>query len=78
MNGDLVFIVHRDRPDLAGYLRAQFAADEADIIVDRRLEQRRRERVDVTDDRRRTDRRQRSVKTQLQTIGWAIVHRGER
>ncbi len=78
MASDLVFIVHRDRPELAGYLRAQFSRAEAHIIVDRRLGQRRQERLEVTDERRRTDRRRHSVGTQLQAMGWAIVHHEER
>ena len=51
-----VVVVSRHHPDLYVYLRVQFAADaDTAVILDRRLAERRRERVPTDIDRRRRD-----------------------
>jgi hypothetical protein len=75
----LVFIVSRQRPELFNYLRREFAGnDDVDVIVDRRIADRRlREAPADMIERRRTDRRQDHVDDRLQSMGWAIIWRHE-
>lgn len=70
-----LFVVARRDPELYGYLRARFA-DEAGItvVLDRRLEARRRRALPAAAERRRTDRRTRpEIDEQLRTTSLAIV-----
>jgi hypothetical protein len=72
----MLFLVARDQPDLYLSLQREFA-DEPDIevMLDRRLGQRRRERLNSGPERRRSDRRARpNVDLHLRSIGWAVVH----
>ena len=46
-----------------------------EVMLDRRLEERRQRRVPSAGDKRRADRRVRDVSKDLQTHGWALVHR---
>jgi len=72
----LVFIVSRQRPELANSLRRQFAgADDVEVIVDRRINERRMNPIPVSDDRRQVDRRQESIDNRLDELGWVIVWR---
>lgn len=75
----LVFIVSRHRPELFNYLRREFAGnDDVDVIVDRRIGERRlREAPGNPGERRRGDRRQDHVDDRLQSMGWAIIWRHE-
>ena len=53
-------VVAREHPDLYFYLRERFAGRaQAEILLDRRLGQRRAEQVPVPSERRRQDRRAR-------------------
>lgn len=73
--GRTLFIVSRQHPDLYAYLRERFATDTAvEVILDRRLGQR-RQRAAVTEvDRRRSERRIRpEVEIELQTRSHAII-----
>ena len=72
----MLFIVARDQPDLYLSLQREFE-DEPDIevMLDRRLAERRRERLHGVPERRRSDRRARPhVDLHLRSIGWAVVH----
>src|SRR6267142_2059617 len=71
----LLFIVSRTESGTYTYLRHALAKGSGDVIVDRRQGERRRVRQDVTCDRRYGDRRHRDVTGDLQTSGWALVHR---
>jgi hypothetical protein len=73
----LVFLVSRERPELSTYLKREFAGnDEIEVIVDRRLAQRRaQEPVAAAPERRRGDRRQEQIDDRLRAMGWAIVWR---
>jgi hypothetical protein len=72
----LVFIVSRQRPELASYLRRQFSGvADVDVIVDRRIGDRRLAPIPITDDRRKVDRRQEYIDNRLDELGWAIVWR---
>jgi len=70
-----LFVVARRDPELFGYLRARFA-DETGItvVLDRRVEARRRRALPAAAERRRADRRMRpEIDEQLRTTSLAIV-----
>ena len=70
-----LFVVARRDPELYGYLRARFA-DEVGIavVLDRRVEARRRRALPAAAERRRADRRMRpEIDEQLRTTSLAIV-----
>ena len=73
--GRNLFVVSRRHPDLYEYLRERFATDPAvEVILDRRLGQRRRSQEVRPVDRRRAERRKRpEVETELQTRSHAII-----
>jgi hypothetical protein len=73
--GRTVFVVSRQHPDLYAYLRERFANDAAvEVILDRRLGQRRQRAEERDVDRRRADRRARpEVELELQTRSHAII-----
>ena len=73
--GRNVFIVSRRHPDLYEYLRERFASDDAvEVILDRRVAQRRRSQTTFTTERRRGERRRRpEVEVELQTRSHAII-----
>jgi len=70
-----LFVVSRRNPDLYQYLRERFASDPAvEVILDRRVAQRRQRRLPVDAERRRADRRQRpEVEAELQSHSHAII-----
>lgn len=73
--GRTLFVVSRHHPDLYAYLRERFASDaNVEVILDRRLRQRRQRSEAAAVERRRTDRRTRpEVEMELQTRSHAIV-----
>jgi hypothetical protein len=71
----LLVIVARTEPSRFTYLKHVFGNATVDVILDRRLEERRRRQEQVPAERRREDRRQRDVTKDLQTLGWAVVRR---
>jgi hypothetical protein len=77
--GRTVYIVARDNPELYAYLRDRFAADgEVEVILDRRVGQRRQRNVSHPEDRRRGDRRSRPhVDNELQIRSHAIITVGQ-
>ena len=72
---DVVFIVSREDSKTYTYLKQALACQSVDVIVDRRSGDRRRVWRPATPDRRSGDRRRHDVKTDLQTYGWALMHR---
>ena len=70
-----LFVVSRRHPDLYEYLRERFASDTAvEVILDRRLAQRRQRQTPYDTERRRADRRRRpEVEMELQTRSHAII-----
>jgi hypothetical protein len=70
-----VFVVSRRHPDLYDYLRERFASDTAvEVVLDRRLADRRRRQSSYPAERRRGDRRRRpEVEVELQTRSHAII-----
>jgi hypothetical protein len=70
----LLFIVSRGEPELYRDLGRKFADEAAEVILDRRVGERRRQRLSYPAERRRADRRARpSIDEDLGIIGWAIV-----
>jgi hypothetical protein len=68
-----LLIVSRSEPERYAYLQYVFDQDNGEVILDRRLESRRRGQRPVSADRRRGDRRQRDVSADLRVFGWALV-----
>jgi hypothetical protein len=71
-------IVSRQHPDLYVYLRDRFAAEgDVEVLLDRRLGERRREQTAVARERRREDRRSRSdIDALLRSRSHVIVNLG--
>jgi hypothetical protein len=70
----LLMIVARDRVALYERLREEFHAEEAvDVVLDRRVAERRRTARPVTADQRRNVRRHTELEGHLKRIGWAAV-----
>jgi hypothetical protein len=73
--GRNLFVVSRRYPDLYEYLRERFASDSAvEVILDRRVAQRRQRQTPHPTERRHAERRQRpEVEMELQTRSHAII-----
>jgi hypothetical protein len=73
---DLVFIVSRTAPKQYFSLKHEFADESrADVVLDRRLGERRRSLRPPPMERRHIDRRHRDVTRELQSSGWALARR---
>jgi len=72
---DLLFIVSRTEPKQYLYLKHVFADESRDVVLDRRMSERRRNLRPPPVDRRRIDRRHRDVTRELESSGWALVRR---
>jgi hypothetical protein len=72
---DLLFIVSRAEPRQYLYLKHVFGDDSRDVVLDRRIGERRRTLRPPPVERRRTERRQRDITSELQSSGWALVRR---
>ena len=69
-----LIIVARQHGDLYHYLRKRFAERRIEVILDRRLGERRRQTVAVAAERRRRDRRsRRDIDARLHSRSHAIV-----
>lgn len=73
--GRNLFVVSRRHPDLFQYLRERFSSDSAvEVILDRRVAQRRQYQAPHDTERRRAERRQRpEIEIELQTRSHAII-----
>jgi hypothetical protein len=72
---DLLFIVSRTESRQYLYLKQVFADESRDVVLDRRMGERRRSGQPPPIERRHIDRRQRDVTGELQSSGWALVRR---
>jgi len=72
---DLVFIVSRAEPRQYLYLKHVFADESSDVVLDRRIGERRRSVRPPPIERRRIDRRQRDITGELESLGWALGRR---
>ena len=69
-----LFIVARDEPDLFDYIKRDLYDDAtAEVIIDRRVRERRQRRQSPAIDRRRTDRRKVVVSPALKAFGYAVI-----
>lgn len=73
--GRTMYIVARDHPELFAYLRDRFSCDgRVEVILDRRVAQRRQGNTSHTPERRRADRRTRpEIDEELQIRAHAII-----
>jgi len=71
----LLFIVSRTEPKQYLYLKHVFADESKDVVLDRRIGERRLSLRPPPAERRHIDRRQRDVTRELQSSGWALVRR---
>lgn len=74
----LLLVVSRTQPARHTYLSRVFGQESMDVILDRRVGERRRARCGAAAERRRRDRRERDTTGDLQTFGWTLVrHRAK-
>jgi hypothetical protein len=71
----LLIIVSRTNPAQHTYLKHVFGSQTEDVILDRRVGERRQRPAPVASERRRIERRQRDISQDLQISGWALVRR---
>src|SRR5947209_20308815 len=69
----LLLIVSRTDPGHYTYLKRVLGGAAVDVIVDRRVAERRQRLEQAADDRRQESRRQRDISMDLQASGWALV-----
>src|SRR5262245_49294381 len=73
---DLIFIVPRTELKWYGYLKQIYADESRDVVLDRRMGERRRSpRPPPVMERRHSERRHRDITWELQSAGWALVRR---
>jgi hypothetical protein len=70
-----LLIVSRSERERYAYLQYVFDGETGEVILDRRVQDRRGRDEPVSGERRRGDRRQRDITTDLQVFGWALVRR---
>ena len=75
---DLVFIVSRTEPKQYFYLKHEFAGEGRDVVLDRRLGERRRSLRPPPVERRHIDRRHRDVTRELRSSGRVAFYRAPR
>jgi len=68
-----LLIVSRSQQERFAYLRYVFDGETGDVILDRRVRDRRGRQEPVSGERRVAERRQRDVTSDLQVSGWALV-----
>jgi len=72
----LLFIVSAREPGTYAYLKYGVARSSGDVILDRRIGERRQiHQYAVRTERRNGDRRHRDITRELQAFGWAVAHR---
>jgi len=73
----LLVVVSRSEPSRVTYLTHVFANKTVDVVLDRRVEERRRGWLGgrAAAKRRHGDRRQHDITKDLQTYGWAVARR---
>jgi len=69
----LLLIVSRTEQLRYTYLKYVFDGETGDVIVDRRVGERRRRQEPAAVEKRRGDRRERDITKDLEISGWALV-----
>ena len=75
VSGRLLVIVSRDAPGRFAYLKHLYASETVEVIVDRRVRERRRRPQLAVNERRWQSRRHRDVTEELGNFGWTLVRR---
>ena len=73
VGGRLLVIVSRDAPGRFAYLKHLYGNETVEVIVDRRVRERRRRPQLVVNERRCQSRRRRNVTEDLESLGWTLV-----
>jgi hypothetical protein len=73
--GRLLVIVARAAPGRFAYLRHLYGNETVEVIVDRRVRERRRRYQLVANERRWQSRRRRHLAEDLDNFGWSLVRR---
>ena len=73
--GRLLVIVSRDAPGRFAYLKHLYGSETVEVIVDRRVRERRRRPHFAVNERRWESRRRRDVTEELSNFGWTLVRR---
>jgi hypothetical protein len=71
----LLLVVAPTAPARLAYFKYLYGSETVEVILDRRVSQRRRRRELVIRERRQTSRRRRDITEEIQTFGWALVRR---
>ena len=71
----LLVIVSRDQPRRYDYLRYVYGGEIVDVMLDRRMKERRRNGGATLFDRRHRERRRRDISRDLEKLGWTLVRR---
>jgi len=73
--GDFLFIVSRTEPKRYLRLKQAFADQTEDVVLDRRMGERRQSLRPAAVERRHVDRRRRDISRELRSLGWTLVRR---
>ena len=68
-----LLIVSRSQPERYDYLQYVFDSSTGEVILDRRVRDRRSRQEPAPIERRGEERRQRDVSAELELYGWALV-----
>jgi hypothetical protein len=68
-----LLIISRSQRERYAYLQYVFDSETGEVILDRRVQNRRSRQEPVLTERRREERRQRGVAADLEAFGWALV-----
>ena len=66
-------IVSQQQPNRHPYLKHVYANETMEVILDRRLAERRERQARPASERRRSDRRSRNVSDALKQYGWVLA-----
>jgi hypothetical protein len=69
----LLVIVARDAPGRFAYLKHLYGSETVEVIVDRRVRERRRRPQLAVSERRWQSRRRRDLSEELKSFGWTLV-----
>ena len=75
VGGRLLVIVSRDAPGRYAYLKHLYGSETVEVIVDRRVRERRRRPQLAVNEQRWQSRRHRDVTEELSSFGWTLVRR---
>jgi hypothetical protein len=73
--GRLLVIVSRAAPGRFAYLKRLYGNETVEVIVDRRVRERRRRYQLVVNERRWESRRRRNLSDELDNFGWTLIRR---